>query len=125
MDRFLAGAFGFTGCQVCPGQCEVIEGFAPYPVCRAGFEGLLLFVILALAIRAGALARSGRVFGIFLVGYALARVFLEDFRQADAQFVTPDNPHGHVLIGLTMGQLLSLPMLAVGLLLIARSARRA
>ena len=97
----------------------------PSQLYEAGFEGLLLFVILALAIRAGALARSGRVFGIFLVGYALARVFLEDFRQADAQFVTPDNPHGHVLIGLTMGQLLSLPMLAVGLLLIARSARRA
>ncbi|MFD0623021.1 hypothetical protein ACFQ2K_09570 [Streptomyces sanglieri] len=41
MNCFLAGAFGFTGCQVCPGRCEMIEGFAPYPVCRAGIEGLL------------------------------------------------------------------------------------
>ena len=39
----------------------------------------------------------GGVFGIFLIGYALARIALEGFRQADAQFVTPDNPHGHVL----------------------------
>ena len=67
----------------------------------------------------------GRVFGLFLIGYALARIVVEIFRQADAQFVTPDNPHGHVLAlgawGLTMGQLLSLPMLAVGLVLVLRS----
>ncbi len=52
-----------------------------------------------------------------MIGYGLARILLEGFRQADAQFVSPANPHGHVLRfgaewGLTMGQLLSLPMLA-------------
>ena len=45
----------------------------------------------------GALARPGRVFGLFLIGYGLARIIVERFRQADAQFVTAGNPHGHVL----------------------------
>lgn len=101
----------------------------PSQLYEAGLEGLLLFVVLALAIRRGALARPGRVFGVFLVGYALARVVVEGFRQADAQFVSAGNPHGHVLdlgggLGLTMGQLLTLPMIAVGLVLIARAGRR-
>ena len=102
----------------------------PSQLYEAALEGLLLFAILALAIRRGALARPGRVFGVFLIGYGLARSFLEQFRQADAQFVTPDNPHGHVLRlgaewGLTMGQLLSLPMILVGLFLVLRSLRGA
>jgi phosphatidylglycerol:prolipoprotein diacylglycerol transferase len=100
----------------------------PSQLYEAGLEGLLLFVLLALAIRAGALRRPGRVFGLFLVGYGLARLVVERFRQADAQFVTAANPHGHVLRlgaewGLTMGQLLTLPMLAVGLVLLLRAAR--
>lgn len=115
--------------QICP------EGWVgpcarhPSQLYEAGLEGLLLFAVLALAIQRGALARPGRVFGLFLVGYALARIVVERFRQADAQFVTLDNPHGHVLslgsdIGLTMGQVLTLPMLAVGLLLLVRAGRR-
>jgi phosphatidylglycerol:prolipoprotein diacylglycerol transferase len=101
----------------------------PSQVYEAGLEGLALFAVLALAIRAGALRRPGRVFGIFLIGYALARTALEGFRQADAQFVAAGNPHGQVIRfgaewGLTMGQALSLPMLAVGVLLVVLSARR-
>ena len=66
-------------------------------------------------------ALSGRLPGMAIVstGYSLSRFVVEFFRQADAQFITPDNPLGHVLgapvWGITMGQLLSLPMLAVGL----------
>ncbi len=102
----------------------------PSQLYEAGLEGILLFIVLALAIRAGALARPGRIFGLLLIGYSLARIFVETFRQADAQFVTSGNPHGHVLRlgaewGLTMGQLLSLPMLALGLVLLALSMRRA
>jgi phosphatidylglycerol:prolipoprotein diacylglycerol transferase len=68
------------------------------------------------------------VFALYLMGYGLARLFVEGFRQADAQFVTTGNPYGHVLrlgaeSGLTMGQLLTLPMLAVGLFLLLRAAR--
>ena len=102
----------------------------PSQLYEAGLEGLVLFLVLALAIRLGALARPGRVFGLFLIGYGLARILLEGFRQADAQFVSPGNPHGHVLRfgaewGLTMGQLLSLPMLAAGVVLVVLAARRA
>ena len=102
----------------------------PSQLYEAALEGLVLFAILAVAIRRGALMRPGRIFGIFLIGYGLARTFVERFRQADLQFVTPGNPHGHVLRlgadwGLTMGQLLSLPMVLVGLFLVLRSARRA
>jgi phosphatidylglycerol:prolipoprotein diacylglycerol transferase len=54
---------------------------------------------------------------------------VERFREADAQFVTPDNPFGLVVrfgeAGLSMGQLLSLPMLLAGLALILWSRRRA
>lgn len=95
---------------------------------EAALEGVVLFLVLLVAIRRGALARPGRVFGIFLVGYALARVALEGFRQADQQFVTAANPHGHVIafgdgLGLTMGQTLSLPMALIGLFLILRAGR--
>ena len=116
--------------QTCPPDWTGPCARHPSQLSEAGLEGLALFLLLFLATRAGALARPGRVFGLFLIGYALARVALEGFRQADAQFLTPDNPHGHVIRlgaewGLTMGQSLSLPMLAVGVLLVALSARRA
>ena len=45
----------------------------------------------------GALKRPGLITGVFLVGYGLSRFVVEFFRQADAQFITPDNPLGHVL----------------------------
>jgi phosphatidylglycerol:prolipoprotein diacylglycerol transferase len=116
--------------QTCPPDWLLVCSRHPSQLYEAALEGLLLFAILAVAIHRGALAWHGRVFGLFLIGYGLARVFVEQFRQADAQFVTPDNPHGHVVQlaagwGLTMGQLLSLPMIAVGLFLYLRAARRA
>ena len=52
---------------------------------------------------------------------------IEFFREPDAQFITPDNPLGFVVgqgaIGFTMGQMLSLPMLVIGAVLILRSRR--
>lgn len=99
----------------------------PSQLYEAALEGALLFLLLGLAVRRGALAAPGRITGLFLAGYALARIFVELFRQADAQYLTPDNPLGHVLgagsAGLSMGQVLSLPMLAAGLGLIFRSGR--
>jgi len=91
----------------------------PSQLYEAVLEGAVLLVLLwALAAR-GALKYPGFVTGAFLVGYALARSFVEYFRVADAQYITPDNPLGHVIggpeIGLSMGQVLSLPMLVVGL----------
>ena len=70
--------------------------------------------------RQGIAFRPGFVAGVFFLGYGLARFVVEIFRQADLQFVTPENPVGYVVAfggtGLQMGQLLSLPMVAVGLL---------
>ncbi|MBU2958750.1 prolipoprotein diacylglyceryl transferase [Paracoccus sp. 1_MG-2023] len=107
--------------QACPG----VEGLCarhPSQLYEAGLEGLLLGLILWVLVRAGVLLRPGAAFGTFLLGYGLARIFVELFRVADAQFITPDNPLGHVIggpvIGLTMGQVLSLPMVVIGLALI-------
>ena len=105
----------------------------PSQLYQAGLEGLLLgLVMLWLALGRGWLKRPGAMIGVFLTGYGLARAFAEGFRQADAQFVSPDNPFGHVVRmgyqpdswGLTMGQVLSLPMAAVGLLVLAVALRR-
>ena len=114
---------------VCPPGWTAPCARHPSQLYEAALEGLCLFALLALAIRWGALERGGRVFGLFLVGYALARLAVERFRQADPQFVTPANPWGWVVplgeTGLTMGQLLTLPMIAVGLILLLRSRRPA
>ncbi len=113
--------------QTCPG---IVGPCARHPsqLYEAGLEGLLLGLILLVLVRAGGLRRPGLAFGVFLSGYGLARMFVELFRVADAQFITPDNPLGHVLggpvIGLTMGQTLSLPMVLIGLALVAYARRR-
>lgn len=113
--------------QTCPG---IVGPCARHPsqLYEAGLEGLLLGLILLVVVRAGGLRRPGLAFGVFLAGYGLARMFVELFRVADAQFITPDNPLGHVLggpvIGLTMGQTLSLPMVLIGLALVAYARRR-
>ncbi|MFN4059555.1 MAG: prolipoprotein diacylglyceryl transferase [Paracoccus hibiscisoli] len=114
--------------QDCPGVVGVCARH-PSQLYEAGLEGLLLGLIIWAVVRAGGLRRPGLAFGIFLAGYGLARMFVELFRVADAQFITPDNPLGHVLggpvIGLTMGQTLSLPMVLIGLALIWRARARA
>ena len=103
--------------QDCPG---IVGACARHPsqLYEAGLEGLLLGLVLLVLVRRGGLARPGLALGVFLAGYGLARFVVEFFRQADARFITPDNPLGHVLggpvWGVTMGQLLSLPMVAVG-----------
>ena len=115
-----AVAFPGEAASTCPAGWEGACGRHPSQIYEAGLEGLVLFCLLALAIRRGALKRRGRVFGIFLIGYGLARIFVERYRVADAQFVTAENPLGLVLrfgeTGLSMGQILTLPMLAAGLL---------
>ncbi len=100
----------------------------PSQLYEALLEGLLLgAVLLWLAYRRGALRMPGFVSGVFLIGYGLARFIVEFARQADAQFISADNPMGHAVefgpVGLSMGQLLSLPMIAVGLGLIALARR--
>ena len=89
----------------------------PSQLYEAALEGLVLFGLLALAIRLGALKRPGLCVGIFALGYGIARFSCEFFRQPDPQL-------GFLWEGLTMGMLLSLPMMAVGLAFIALALRR-
>jgi phosphatidylglycerol:prolipoprotein diacylglycerol transferase len=91
----------------------------PSQLYQAGLEGLALFAILAtLAARPSVRQRRGLLAGVFLAGYAVARIIGELFRQPDAFL-------GFLAFGATMGQFLSLPMLAAGLWLIATSRQRA
>jgi phosphatidylglycerol---prolipoprotein diacylglyceryl transferase len=89
----------------------------PSQLYEALLEGLVLFVVLAVLIRAGALKRPGFVLGAFVFGYAVARSICELFREPDAQL-------GFLWGGLTMGMLLSLPLLFAGIALMAAAARR-
>lgn len=100
----------------------------PSQLYEAVLEGLLLgAVLLWLAFRSEALKRPGLIVGLFIAGYGAARFLVEFVRQPDAQFVSVGNPLGLALhsggYGLTMGQLLSVPMILVGLWLWS-SARR-
>jgi phosphatidylglycerol:prolipoprotein diacylglycerol transferase len=89
----------------------------PSQLYEAGLEGVALFVLLGLAVRGGALKRPGLVTGLFGVGYGLARIFCEFFREPDpVQEALPG--------GLTMGMALSLPLILVGGALLLLSLRR-
>lgn len=105
--------------QDCAGIAPGLCARHPSQLYEAGLEGLALGLVLWWLVRRGALRRPGLVTGIFLLGYGLARFAVEFVRQADAQFITPDNPLGYVVqgggVGLSMGQLLSLPMIFAGL----------
>jgi len=84
----------------------------PSQLYEAALEGLLLLAALAALMRAGALKRPGLIIGAFAVVYAFARTASEFFREPDAQL-------GFLWGGATMGQLLSVPLFAGGVCLIA------
>jgi phosphatidylglycerol:prolipoprotein diacylglycerol transferase len=79
----------------------------PSQLYQAGLEGLLLFAVLMIAVRRGALTRPGLIGGLFVGGYGVTRVVGEFFREPDAHI-------GFLAGGLTMGMLLSIPMILVG-----------
>ncbi len=79
----------------------------PSQLYEATLEGIVLLIALALLIRAGALKRPGMIIGCFAVGYAIARIVCEFFREPDVQL-------GFLWGGITMGQLLSIPLLLAG-----------
>jgi phosphatidylglycerol:prolipoprotein diacylglycerol transferase len=91
----------------------------PSQLYQAVLEGLVLFTVMAVLARRQELrARFGTLTGVFLSGYAIARIIGEFFREPDAFL-------GFLAFGTTMGQILSIPMLLAGLWLIwrARPAR--
>lgn len=87
----------------------------PSQLYEAGLEGLVLFAILFFIILRPTM-RRWLPSGIFLTGYALARLVVENFR-------TPEITHQLGPIILTQGQVLTLPMLVVGLVFLYLAAR--
>ncbi|MEM7641386.1 MAG: prolipoprotein diacylglyceryl transferase [Pseudomonadota bacterium] len=113
--------------QDCGQAIDVLCARHPSQLYQATLEGLVLLILVwTLAFR-GWTKVPGFVCGAFIAGYGCVRVFVEYFRQADAQYITPDNPLGHVIrlgeAGLTMGQVLSIPMILLGLAVMALALR--
>ncbi len=91
----------------------------PSPLYEAATEGILLFLIMFCLYRwTGLRRRPGALAGILGMGYAVFRIFCEQFRAPDAQigFLTS--------WGLTMGQLLSGAMFIAGGVIFLLSMRR-
>ncbi|SFZ83096.1 phosphatidylglycerol:prolipoprotein diacylglycerol transferase [Devosia enhydra] len=93
----------------------------PSQLYEAALEGIVLFIVIRYATHvAYSLRRPGEVAGIFGIGYALSRIAVEFVRLPDAQL-------GYLHGGwLTMGMVLSLPILVagIGLVVFARRSRR-
>jgi phosphatidylglycerol:prolipoprotein diacylglycerol transferase len=80
----------------------------PSQLYEAPLEGIVLFIVLGVLVRAGALKRPGRFTGTFALGYGVARIICELFREPDAQL-------GFLWGGLTMGMLLCIPLMLAGI----------
>ncbi len=91
----------------------------PSQLYEAALEGLLLFIILfSLAKFTRIQQKAGFLSGLFLILYSLARIFVEQFREPDEQIGFLFNHH------ITMGQILSVPMMMVGVLVIIITIKR-
>ena len=92
----------------------------PSQLYEAGLEGLALFVVLRILTHGlFKLKQPGFVAGAFVTGYGLSRILAEFFREPDAQL-------GYLLGGwLTMGMVLSVPMVLIGMWAMARARRAA
>lgn len=92
----------------------------PSQLYEAGLEGLLLaIVLLVLFWKTSARWRPGLLVGTFTLGYALSRFTVEFFREPDAQLLD-----FAMRTGLSMGQWLTVPMMAVGLFFLLRGVMR-
>ena len=88
----------------------------PSQLYEVALEGLLLFVLLWSYTKRR--RPMGAPSGLFLIGYGTCRFVAEYFRE-------PDSFLGYLQFGLTMGQWLSLPMIAIGVVMMVRAYRRA
>lgn len=95
----------------------------PYPrhpsqLYEAALEGIVLFLVMAFLFRQRGIRRKpGMLLGFFLIGYGLARCTAEFFREPDAHL-------GFILGPVTMGQILSVPMILLGLVILFFARRR-
>jgi phosphatidylglycerol:prolipoprotein diacylglycerol transferase len=112
---WLPWAMEFPRAPDCPSFPNMCLPRHPSQLYEALLEGVLLFVVmLVLSRREGLRARFGLLTGVFLLGYGIARIIGEYFREPDAFL-------GFPAFGATMGQILSVPMLLVGAWLIVRA----
>ena len=115
------GPFGVVFCNETlmrlHGRCDAgLEPRHPSQLYEAALEGLALFVIInVLTLRFDSLRRPGLNVGVFLTCYGLFRLLLEFVREPDSHM--PEALRGYV----TMGMLLSIPMIAGGAWLIRRA----
>jgi len=87
----------------------------PSQLYEAALEGAVLFLILLwLSRRVDTARQPGLITGVFLGGYGAARFFVEFFREPDAHL-------GFLFAGATMGQLLSVPLIVLGIYLVVRA----
>ena len=117
--------------QMCPDNWLTVCTRHPTQLYEAFFEGALLGVFLLFFLfKMKGLNHPGRTISFFLIIYGISRFLIEYFREADLQFITDQNPYGHIMIfsqnmleygGLTMGQILCIPMIIVGLTLFSFS----
>jgi phosphatidylglycerol:prolipoprotein diacylglycerol transferase len=112
---WLPWAMEFPRAPDCPSFPDICVPRHPSQLYEALMEGLILLtVMLVLSRRESLRARFGLLTGIFLCGYAVARIIGEYFREPDAFL-------GFLAFGTTMGQILSIPMFIAGVWLIARA----
>lgn len=89
----------------------------PSQLYEAGLEGIVLFIVLlAILYFTKARERPGALTGAMFLGYGVARIFVELFRE-------PDPFLGFIVSGITMGQILSLPVMLLGGYLLFRALR--
>ena len=116
--------------QFCPSPNEIPCFRHPSQLYEAFFEGIVLMTIFYyLVFVSKALKKPGLIFGSFLLGYGVIRFSIEFLREPDAFFITNQNPYGYVVeffpgIGMSMGQLLTVPMFVFGLLMIILVSKR-
>ena len=112
---WLPWAMKFPRAPDCPAFPTICVARHPSQLYEALMEGVLLAVVMfVLSRRQGLRERFGALTGLFLVGYAIARIIGEYFREPDAFL-------GFLAFGTTMGQILSVPMAVAGVWLIVRA----
>jgi len=94
-----------------------VDNFPRHPsqLYEAFLEGVVLFAILLYCFfRTSLIKKSGAISGIFLIGYAISRIIAELFREPDMQI-------GLFFNAISMGQILSLPLLFTGIFLVFKT----
>ena len=122
--------FPANNAKVCPENWVGACTRHPSQLYEAALEGFALWIVLLTFVFIfKSLKRRSEIFCIFLIGYGVSRAIIELYREPDAQFITTSNPNGYIIfitesLGFSMGQILCLPMIIVGLALVIRAIRR-